>query len=275
VLLILFNGHSLRSFSLWAVNNDFLKIPGGQSGGEVHAFQIANQLKSKYIIPRNPNPPLNLRNYKYNLLRGRKNGIQNSRETHAALHQQLLNEPILLDFPRILGRVELEVLLSRRPPSKSIVLLVGVVRGELWVVEFRRPHDAAVERLDGFGPRVGAERVRVARRRRASPLLGLAARRRRRAHEHLLRLLQLELHGHELELGSGRAREPRVDFGAPAAALLVLAESLPVDATDVGVVDGAAEGGLEGGRADRFGVFGGCQSDALGDERIVPNGVEF
>ena len=173
------------------------------------------------------------------------------------MHQQLLDEPVLLDLPRILWRVELEILLPRSPPpSQSIVLvLVQVVRGELWVVDPRRPHGAAaVERLDGGGPRVGTERVRVARRRRTLARTRLAPwRRRRTTHEHLLRRLRGRERVVELEgSGRGRTREPRVGFGAPAAALLVCAESLPVYPTDVGVVDRAAEGGLERGRADRF-----------------------
>ena len=206
---------------------------------------------------------------------GRKNGIQNTCEAHATLHQQLLDEPVLLDFPRILGRVELEILLPRSPPSQRrvLVVLVDVVRGELWVVKPRRPHDAAVERVDGGGPRVRAERIRVARRRRATPGTRLAPRRRRRTCEHLLRR-PLQLRVYEFEGRGGRAREPRVGFGSPAAALLVGAESLPVYPTDVGVVDRAAEGRLEGRRANRSRVFGWCQSDALGDERVVPNGVE-
>jgi hypothetical protein len=64
------------------------------------------------------------------------------------------------------------------------------------------------------------------------------------------------------------AREPRVGFGRPAAAVAVDAQSLPDDAADVGVVDRAAEGVLEDGRANGARVVGWCQPDGLGDEQL-------
>jgi len=149
-------------------------------------------------------------------------------------------------------------------------LLLLVERGKFRVVKLRRPHDVAVEVVDGGSPRVRAERVRVARERGPAARLGLGLAGRSRG-EHLLRRLVLPR-------GLGRrrsgAREPRVGFGAPAAAVLVGAESLPVHAADVGVVDRAAEGGLEGGRLDRIRVFARGRPDGLGDKRTVPNRVE-
>ena len=153
------------------------------------------------------------------------------------------------------------------------------MRGELWIVELRRPHDAAVERVDGRAPRVRAERVRVARRGWAVAGFGLGLLARGgRGHEHLLRRLQLVV---VLVLpvpvggrSGGGALEPGVGFGGPAGFALADADALPDDAADVRVVDGAAERGLEGGGRDRFPVFGGRQADGLCDERVVPNGVE-
>jgi len=46
-------------------------------------------------------------------------------------------------------------------------------------------------------------------------------------------------------------------------------------ATDVGVVAHVTEGRLKGRRANQFQVIGWCQSDGLGDECIVPNGLEL
>ena len=74
----------------------------------------------------------------------------------------------------------------------------------------------------------------------------------------------------------GGAGEPQVSFGAPAAAVLVGAESLrlPVNAADVRVIDRATEGGLEGGRADRVRVLARGHLDGLGDEGIIQDGVK-
>jgi len=55
---------------------------------------------------------------------------------------------------------------------------------------------------------------------------------------------------------------------------LLRAESLPVYAMDVGVVDRTTEGRFKRWRTDRFRVFGWGQSDGFGDEHVVPNGVE-
>jgi hypothetical protein len=74
----------------------------------------------------------------------------------------------------------------------------------------------------------------------------------------------------------GGAEEPQVGFGAPAAAVLVGAESLrlPVNAVDVRVIDRAMEGGLEGGHANWVHVLAQGHPDGLGDEGIIQDGVK-
>ena len=214
------------------------------------------------------------------LLLRRKYAVQNPRETHAALRQQLLDDPLLLDPSGIFRRVELEVLLARSSPSGR--------SGFFWVIELRRPDDVAVERVDGFSPRIWTEGIRVARLWRAAtatwagfpgPLGGLLGPPSRRRHHHFLLLrcqdpvLILVLIIHQLGLGirigvvgSSRALEPRVRFGSPTTAVLVGAQSLPDDPADIRVVDRAAEGGLDGrqGNGTRV-VVRGCP-DGLGDE---------
>ena len=58
--------------------------------------------------------------------------------------------------------------------------------------------------------------------------------------------------------------------------VLVGVESLrlAVYAADMRVVDCAAEGGLEGGRAYRVRVHARGHPDGLGDEGIIPDGVK-
>ena len=152
--------------------------------------------------------------------------IQNPRKSHAALCQQLLDDPLLLDPPSIFTRVELEVF----PPRRS--------RVSFWVIELRWPYNVAVEFVDGGRPRVRTEDIRIARQRRAAPwIMGLPGR------EYFLRR---PLH---VRRGLGRrwAFKPRVGFGPPATGRMVRTETLPDDTADIRVVDRAAEGRLEGG----------------------------
>jgi hypothetical protein len=102
--------------------------------------------------------------------------VQDSRKTQAALREQFLDDPILLDFPRVFRRVQVgQVVVSRslRPShphlilnrgASAVVVLVGagavIMRRE---GEIGRPHDSAVELVDRGSPRVRAECVRVAR----------------------------------------------------------------------------------------------------------------
>jgi hypothetical protein len=103
--------------------------------------------------------------------------VQDSRETQAALREQLLDDPILLDFPRVFRRVQVgQVVVPRslRPShphlifnrgASAVVVLVGagIRHRRAREVEIGRPHDSAVELVDRGSPRVRAECVRVAR----------------------------------------------------------------------------------------------------------------
>jgi hypothetical protein len=227
---------------------------------------MGTQRRRRISVSRNSSPLL-----------WREQTVQDSSQAHAALRQQLLDDPLALDATHIFWRVHLGVVAlprSFRPlphlifnrGASTVVVLVGI--GIDIIVAHRKvevggPHDVAVELVDRGRPRVRAESGRVARPWWAvDPTTMWAARRCE----------------HELwpRLGGGRARalEPRVRLVLPACRAAADANALPDDAANEPVVDRAAQGRFEGGHGKRLGVVVRSGAEQFGDYGGIPDRVE-
>lgn len=203
-----------------------------------------------------------------------KDPVEDSSKPYGRLRQQLLHDPLFLDYACVFGGIQFQI--GRFPGFPDERIIIFVVTTSLVVVgidveserggvevEFFGKDDLAVELVDRFSPREWAEGIVVDAQTALALVLALAKGKERQ-----------DGLPHGCRCGAsgrtrGRAGEPRLEFVFP-----FPEEAFPDKTTDIRIVDGISEVSFNVWEGKRVGIVSGEGAEAFGDEEGVPYGVE-